>query len=110
MSNFFYDDDIELKTLVEGKNHRKIRAYGDNLMIVEVYFENGGVGEPHTHIHEQATYCLEGEFEFTVGEEKKIIKQGDSIFMPSSILHGCRLLTPKGRLLDIFSPKRDDFL
>lgn len=110
MSNFYYDKDIELETLVEGQNYRKIKAHDGNMMLVEVYFENGGVGTPHTHIHEQASYCMEGEFEFTIGDEVKTIGVGDTIYIPSNILHGCKLLTPKGRLLDIFTPQREDFL
>lgn len=110
MSNFYYDTDIELETLVEGQNYRKIRAHDGSLMLVEVIIENGGVGTPHTHEHEQASYCLEGEFEFTIGDEVKKIGVGDSIYIPSNVLHGCKLLTEKGRLLDIFTPQRQDFL
>lgn len=110
MSNFFYDKDIAMETLVSGKNYRKIKAHNDKLMLVEVYFENGGIGEEHTHFHEQATYCLEGEFEFTIGDEIKTIGVGDTICIPSNIRHGCRLLSEKGRLMDIFSPQREDFL
>lgn len=110
MSNFYYDSDEVIETLVEGKNYRKIKAHDGTLMLVEVIFEKGGVGEPHTHVHEQATYCLEGEFEFTIGDETKTIGVGDTIYMPSNILHGCKLLTDRGRLLDIFTPQREDFL
>lgn len=110
MSNFYYDKDIELETLVEGHNYRKIKAYNDKMMSVEVYFEDGAVGEPHTHVHDQISYCLEGEFEYSLEGETKTIGVGDSVFIPSNMLHGCKLLTKKGRLLDIFTPKREDFL
>ena len=110
MSNFFYDKDEKLQVLVEGKNYRKIKAHDGNIMLVEVIFENGGVGEPHKHVHEQASYCIEGEFEFTIGDETKVIKAGDTIYMPSNVIHGCKVLSPKGRLLDIFVPQREDFL
>lgn len=110
MSNVFYDKDIKLEVLEEGKNYRKIKAHDGTLMLVEVFFENGGVGTPHTHEHEQASYCLEGEFEFTIGDEIKTIGVGDTLYIPSNILHGCRLLSEKGRLLDIFTPQREDFL
>ncbi len=110
MSNFYYDCDEKIETLVEGKNYRKIKAHDGGLMLVEVICEKGCVGEPHQHIHEQATYCLEGEFEFTIGDETKKIGVGDTIYMPSNIVHGCRVLTDRGRLLDIFTPQREDFL
>ncbi len=110
MNNFFYNDDIELIELEAGKNYRKVLAHGGSLMIVEVYFENGGIGAEHTHPHEQATYCVEGEFEFTVEGEKKVIKAGDTIYFQPDVRHGCRVLTPKGKLLDIFTPQREDFI
>ncbi|MBO5561683.1 MAG: cupin domain-containing protein [Firmicutes bacterium] len=110
MSNFYYDKDAKLETLVPGQNYRKIKAHDGNVMLVEVIFENGGFGAEHTHPHEQATYCLEGEFEFNVGGEIKKIGVGDTIYMPSDVPHSCKLLTPYGRLLDIFSPQRMDFL
>jgi quercetin dioxygenase-like cupin family protein len=110
MENFVYDKDCKLEELVPGKNYRKIKAYNKNMMLVEVFFNEGAVGEVHTHPHDQATYCLEGEFEFTVGDEVKVIGVGDTIYMPSNILHGCKLLSKKGRLMDIFSPMREDFI
>lgn len=110
MSNFYYDKDIELETLVEGQNYRKIKAHDGNMMLVEVIFENGGIGAEHTHVHEQASYCLEGEFEFNIDGEVKKIGVGDTIYIPSNALHGCKLLSEYGRLLDIFTPQREDFL
>lgn len=106
----FYDKDIEIETLVEGKNYRKIKAHDKNIMLVEVFFENGGEGTPHKHVHEQVTYCLEGKFEFKIGEETYVIEEGDTLYMPSNVIHGCKLLSDKGRLLDIFTPQREDFL
>jgi len=110
MSNFFYDKDIKLEVIEEGKNSRKIKAHNGNIMFVEVIFENGGEGSPHTHPHEQASYCTEGKFEYTVGDETKIIGPGDSVYIPSNVLHGCKLIGDRGVLIDVFSPQRQDFL
>jgi quercetin dioxygenase-like cupin family protein len=109
-SNFYFDKDIAFQTVVEGKVIRQIKAHDGKMMLVEVYFENGAIGYNHVHEHEQCTYVLEGEFEFTVGEETKIIRTGDTIYMPPMVDHGCRLKSEKGRLLDIFTPQREDFL
>lgn len=110
MSNFYFNEEIELTTLESGKNYRKVLAHNDNMMIAEVFFENGAVGNAHTHIHEQISYCLEGEFEYTIENTSKILKKGDSVFVPSNLLHSCRLLSEKGTLLDVFTPQREDFL
>ncbi len=108
MTNFFYDKDIELEVLEDGKNYRKVKAHKGGLMFVEVIFENGGVGKPHTHEHER--YCIEGEFEYTVGDETRIVGVGDSVYIPPNIIHGCKVLSDRGVLIDVFSPQREDFL
>jgi quercetin dioxygenase-like cupin family protein len=78
-------------------------------MLVEVIFAAGAVGARHAHPHEQATYCLSGEFAFSVGETTMTLCPGDSVFIPASVPHGVTCLAA-GRLLDTFTPQREDFL
>ena len=106
---FFPDAGIALETLEPGKVSRKIRARGGALMMVEVLFETGGVGTEHRHPHEQVTYCLDGEFVFTVDGAEITVRAGDSLYIPASALHGTLCITA-GRVLDIFTPQREDFL
>ena len=107
--HFFPDGELEAEILDPGKVSRKVRARGGKLMIVEVSFAAGGVGAEHEHPHDQATYCLSGEFEFSVGAEKRILRPGDSVFIPGGARHGTACLK-RGALLDTFSPQREDFL
>ena len=88
---------------------RRILAYGDNMMQVEVHFEKGAVGAVHSHPHTQLTHVLDGAFEFTIGDEKKIVRKGDTLYKVPNIPHGCVCLE-KGVLLDTFAPYREDFL
>jgi len=106
---FFQEDAIQLDILEPGKVSRKVKAHGGKLMLVEVYFEAGSEGAAHEHPHEQTTYCLEGEFDFVVSGAMYRIKPGDSILIPCGARHGVKCLS-KGRLLDAFSPPRQDFL
>ncbi|MDR0578464.1 MAG: cupin domain-containing protein [Candidatus Accumulibacter sp.] len=106
---FFHDAKIERETLEEGRVYRKIRAHDGNLMMVEVMFGAGAVGSEHRHIHEQVSYCLAGEFDFTVEGQTTRLRPGDSVYIPPSALHGTVCLA-EGRLLDIFTPQREDFL
>ena len=57
--------DAALRDLGGGVS-RRVLAHTDDIMIVEVDFEAGSVGAPHTHPHAQATRVLSGEFVFTV--------------------------------------------
>ena len=92
-----------------GGMERRILAYEDSLMAVEVSFEKGAEGAPHTHPHTQISYVLSGSFRYSVEEESVILNPGDSIVVPGGLTHGT-VWIEKGVLLDVFTPKRDDFL
>ncbi len=105
---FVKNEDIKLTELGGGVS-RKILAYDKNIMSVEVRFEKGAVGAPHSHKHEQISYVLEGKFEATIGNETKIITKGDTYYTTPDVVHGVVCLEA-GALLDIFTPMREDFL
>ena len=105
---FVFGDECEFCDLGNGVK-RKILAYSESLMHVEVHFEEGAVGAMHSHPHSQTTYVLSGEFEFTIGDEARIVKSGDTMYDEPNVLHGCRCIKT-GVLLDTFSPMRKDFL
>ena len=88
---------------------RRVMAYCENLMAVENTFETGAVGAMHSHPHTQITYVAEGVFSFTIGEETRIVRKGDTLLKEDGIIHGCTCLE-KGILLDIFTPMRKDFV
>ncbi|RAJ81944.1 quercetin dioxygenase-like cupin family protein [Chitinophaga dinghuensis] len=88
---------------------RKIYGYDDRVMLVKVKFEQGAIGTMHQHPHTQVTYVESGAFEFTIGNETRIIRAGDGCYMPSNVMHGCTCLEA-GVLIDTFSPHREDFL
>ena len=103
-----YNRDVALKDLGGGVS-RKVLAHNDQLMIVEVHFEKGGIGAVHTHPHLQSTYVQSGRFVFTIDGVESEVAQGDTIAFPSNIPHGTVCLEA-GVLVDIFNPMRKDFL
>ncbi|WPC75370.1 cupin domain-containing protein [Vibrio porteresiae] len=105
---FVFNKDIKLDDLGDGVS-RKILAYSDNIMSVEVHFEKGAIGPMHNHPHEQLTYVLSGSFKFTIGDETKVVNAGDVLYKQPNIMHGCVCLE-KGVLLDNFTPMRKDFI
>ena len=88
---------------------RRILAHGEDMMAVEVSFEKGSIGAMHTHPHVQISYVLEGCFEATAGDETRVISVGDTYYTLPDVPHGVVCLE-KGRLLDVFTPERKDFL
>lgn len=99
---------IEASDLGEGVT-RRILASGGTMMTVQFSFEKGAVGTPHTHVHEQVGYVLQGRFELTLGNDKTTLEVGDTYYVPSNTVHGVVALED-GVLLDVFTPQRQDFL
>lgn len=108
VKNFFPGAETEMFDAGDGLT-RKVGAYNDNLMVVEVHFETGTVAARHSHPHEQITYVVSGKFEFTVGDETYVVGAGDSLYKQPDIVHGATCLEA-GTLLDVFTPHREDFL
>ena len=105
---FVMNSDVEKIDLGAGVS-RKILAYDESIMSVEVSFERGAVGAMHTHPHTQISYVLAGAFEATIDGETKVIRKGDTYVTAPNALHGVVCLEA-GTLLDIFTPMRADFL
>lgn len=89
---------------------RQVLSHTSELMMVAFTFDReGAVGALHNHPHIQSTYVESGRFRFTVGDDVFDVAQGDSFVVPSNAVHGCVCLEA-GRLVDCFTPRRDDFL
>ena len=101
-------DTVATQELGEGVS-RKVLAHLPELMVVEVRFEAGAVGNAHRHAHTQATYVQSGAFTFTVEGERHDVTQGDTLVFAPNELHGC-LCRQQGTLVDVFTPQREDFL
>jgi quercetin dioxygenase-like cupin family protein len=108
MAELFAAGDAAWVTVAPG-NRRRVLVSRPELMQVEFAFETGAVGAPHSHPHVQASYVAEGRFEVTVGDETRVLGTGGSFIVPPNVVHGVKALTA-GRLVDCFTPRRDDFL
>ncbi|MEM8789663.1 MAG: cupin domain-containing protein [Pseudomonadota bacterium] len=106
--NLFPGADGELTEVATGLR-RKVCAQAPNVMVVEVHFDAGVTAPMHHHPHEQITYVMSGRFEFTVGDAVHVVAAGDSLYKQPNIEHGATCLEA-GMLLDVFTPRRDDFL
>lgn len=100
--------EIPIETVGKGVR-RQILGYDSNLMLVRVFFDKDGVGEPHSHMHQQVSYVEKGTFEVEISGKKQILKAGDCFIVPSHAVHGAVCLE-EGILIDTFSPLREDFI
>ena len=108
IKNIFLSEEGELVDCGGGLT-RKVTAYNENLMCVEVHFEEGTVAAVHDHPHEQITYVISGEFDFIIDGKHQILKAGDAAYKQGNLPHGATCIK-KGMLIDVFTPHRADFL
>jgi quercetin dioxygenase-like cupin family protein len=108
--NFFFNDEVPWEELGDGIR-RKIVGHTPHLMSVLIEFDKGAIGTPHAHdAHDQIAYVLQGSFEANINGEVRVIRAGDSFIAPRTHMHGVVALEDKSRLLDQFSPRREDYL
>lgn len=104
-------DEIPAEKIREGAERRL--GHTDNLMIVVVDFHDGPKnqpGPPHSHPHEQVCYVAEGEILFVMDDQQTPLRPGDMFLVPSGKPHSIQQLTEHVRLVDCFTPIREDFL
>ena len=89
---------------------RKVLSYSEKLMACELTFEKGAVGAAHSHPHEQIGYIISGRLVYQeAGQADKILETGDTYYVAPNVVHGVQILEDT-KLLDIFTPMREDFV
>jgi quercetin dioxygenase-like cupin family protein len=97
---------IEQKEIIKGYKARFIHTENTTLAFWEI--EKGAMLPQHSHIHEQTTQVLEGNYQLTIDGETNICENGFVAVIPSNVVHGGIALTDC-KLLDVFSPVRGDY-
>lgn len=88
---------------------RQVLGYDKQIMMVKVSFNTGAIGVLHQHPHVQVSQVHSGIFEAIIGDEKKVLREGDGFYVPANIIHGVVCLQA-GIMIDGFTPQRADFL
>jgi quercetin dioxygenase-like cupin family protein len=83
-------------------------AHGAQMTIGLVEIEKGTVMPVHQHVHEQITYCLEGQLDMEIGGELNSLTPGCYHIIPSNVWHGATAITDC-KLLDVFGPVREEY-
>ena len=107
-SEYIKTEGLEWEEVAPGMR-RKFMGYNDEIMMVQVEFDKGGIGARHAHVHSQTTYVVSGSFEVAIGDKKQVLNGGDGFFIPPHVEHGAVCLED-GMLIDVFSPIREDFM
>lgn len=83
---------------------------GENLMVTFVRFDPHTEAPRHWHDEEQMTIVLEGELEFEVGDETRLVRPGEAIVIPPNVPHAARTHDGTCLEMDVFHPPRQGLL
>lgn len=106
--SFFKWDAQEPIEILPGLRFKPI--LGQSLMANFVSFEPNVIAPVHWHEEEQMSIVLEGELEFEVGGDKRLVRRGDAILIPPNVAHGARTYDATCLEIDIFNPPRHGLL
>jgi quercetin dioxygenase-like cupin family protein len=79
---------------------------GENVMVNFVRFAPNTVAPLHWHDEEQVSFVLEGELEFEVGGETRVVRRGEAVVIPPNVPHGARTYEGACLEVDVFHPPR----
>lgn len=100
--------ETKLEDFGDGKR-RRILSYNEEMMLVEVTFDQGGIGAAHSHPHRQISYVQSGLFVFACEGKEHSVGPGDSLLFEANVVHSVKCIE-EGVVLDFFTPCRQDFL
>ncbi|HZP73473.1 MAG TPA: cupin domain-containing protein [Gaiellaceae bacterium] len=85
--------------------YRLIRVDLEQLGVIEIDFDESLVVDPHKHgDHADSFLVLEGEVEFTAGDETVVLGPGSFITAPPGARHGFRSAGGRARVLNLHTP------
>jgi len=103
----FYDtNDRQPKEIAAGINIRTF--WGKKMTVALVTLEPHSVLPTHSHLHEQAGYVLEGNTEFTISGQTRVLSSGDVYIIPGNAEHSVKICDMQTRLFETFVPVRED--
>lgn len=97
---------IQSKEIMPGYHGKLVHTETMTLVFWDV--KKGAIVPEHHHVHEQIMHVIEGEFEFTLDGKTKVYHPGDITPIASNLPHGGKALTAC-KLMDVFSPTRDEY-
>ena len=107
MAHFYDPMMVKRQEIAEGVSIRTI--WGEKVMMSYIECAPHAVVPMHSHPHEQTGMVLEGEFDFTIGDDTRRLRTGEAYVIPGGVEHGLVALEGWSLALDIFSPVREEY-
>ena len=97
-------DTIETVQFAEGLTFRPV--LGKDALVNFVSYEPNTIVPVHSHVEEQFTFVLDGEFEFECDGETRTLRRGAIVHIPAGVPHGARTYDTTCVQVDVFAPPR----
>lgn len=104
---YYNPKDRVAKELVPGINAKTF--WGENMLAAVVDLDPNVHLPRHSHPHEQLGIVIEGEIEFIIADEKKVLGPGEVYVIPGDVEHEARTFDDPVKVLDVFSPVREEY-
>ena len=88
---------------------RRTVAHGETMYQMMATLAAGSQMPAHSHPQEQIVHILEGKMRLIIEGVPHELSAGDSFYLASNVPHGVETLSAT-RVLDTFSPPRNDYL
>jgi len=100
--------DVEAVSFRQGLVFRPV--LGQGVLVMEVAFQPHAEAPRHAHEEEQITVVVEGELEFEIGDETRILRPGMVAVIPPRVPHAARTHAAACLEYDTFHPPRQALL
>ncbi len=82
---------------------------GEHTTVARIFLARGAYVPRHAHASEQFSLILDGALKFIFDDHEVVVRGGEMIFIPSHVPHAAQALEDTVDL-DIFSPRREDWI
>lgn len=82
---------------------------GEHTTVARIWLARGAVVPRHWHVSEQFSLILSGALRFIFDDHEVVVRGGEMLFIPSKVPHKAVALEETVDL-DIFSPRREDWI
>jgi len=104
---YYNPEERQAKELVPGINAKTF--WGEKMLAAVVDLDPNVHLPRHSHPHEQMGIVITGQIEFIIADEKKVLGPHEVYFIPSDVEHEARTFDHPVRVMDVFSPVREEY-
>lgn len=103
---FTYPQDFKERELTPGAVIKLV--WGERIMLSYTTLKPNCNVPTHSHPSEQVGIVIDGEIEFTIGNETRLCKKGDAFAIPGNVEHSATSGNEPIIVVETFSPPRED--